>query len=85
MLVQFAFMMLGITDQYYYIEPLIGLTEWKEYIQYYSTLYKVVEGLTVWDNNTRYFTKNENNEYILVDQTEVNGKVDGILYYLFAP
>ena len=72
-------------EEYYLLEPVTGLTEWAldDETEYYLPIYKECENLTSFDKWSVYFTKNEKDEYILVDKANGATPEPGRTYYKF--
>lgn len=74
-IVQMLAMFFGITERYYLVEPVTGLTEWEGYVEgmfglgtsYYTLNYKEATDLSEFSPYILYFIKNDNNEYVLID------------------
>lgn len=74
-IVKMLSMLFGITEPYYLVEPVTGLTEWEGHIEgmfgfgtsYYTLNYEEATDLSEFSPYTLYFIKNDNDEYVLID------------------
>lgn len=75
-----------MSDPYLMLKPVTGLTEWRKNTEYYlvEDVFHEAEGIDAFEEGTRYFIKNENDEFVLVN-TDTEAFDSTNTYYVFYP